>query len=309
MISPPRNQVGTVADDVSRSDLPRADSGAVLREHELRVVRCRYPLCPRRDCHPKDASAFGPPIRRISPGKVPLRNGRRTQIWSATFKDQQRAPGAPRSTWLLVVGSFPSRCRRHALCLLRMSDAQSRHGDGRGPSARFRQVRSMLRAYASRVGVFLRDFLSFFSRVAARSRALLFLACTTCVSGRLLAKDFSCGGGRCVCRRRVPRGRRVRFGASIFVREEKAHRRPPSSPATPGPRRFGVPVHGPQYPMFPMQYFQIINFQLYFFAKYHLNTLLFVYNFPGSPVLPGAAQKKQVFCETGPKEILIGHHA
>ena len=53
-------------------------------------------------------------------------------------------------------------------------------------------------------------------------------------------------GGRCVCRRRVPRGRRVRFGASMFVREEKAHRRPPSSPATPGPRRFGVPVHGPQ---------------------------------------------------------------
>ena len=52
-------------------------------------------------------------------------------------------------------------------------------------------------------GVFLRDFLSFFSRVAARSRALLFLACTTCVSGRLVAKDFSCGGGRCVCRRRV----------------------------------------------------------------------------------------------------------
>ena len=143
MISPPRNRVGTVADAVSRSDLlPRADSGAVLREHELRVVRCRYPLCPRRVCHPKDASAFGPPIRRISPGKVPLRNGRRTQIWSATFKDQQRAPGAPRSTWLLVVGSFPSRCRRHALCLLRMSDAQSRHGDGRGPSARFRQVRS-----------------------------------------------------------------------------------------------------------------------------------------------------------------------
>ena len=114
MISPPRNRVGTVADDVSRSDLPRADSGAVLREHELRVVRCRYPLCPRRDCHPKDASAFGPPIRRISPGKVPLRNGRRTQIWSATFKDQQRAPGAPRSTWLLVVGSFPSR--GHVVC-------------------------------------------------------------------------------------------------------------------------------------------------------------------------------------------------
>ena len=53
----------------------------------------------------------------------------------------------------------------------------------------------MQRAYASRVGVFLRDFLSFFSRVAARSRALLFLACTTCVSGRLVAKDFSCGGG------------------------------------------------------------------------------------------------------------------
>ena len=49
-------------------------------------------------------------------------------------------------------------------------------------------------------------------------------------------------GRRCVCRRRVTRGRRVRFGASIFVREEKAHRRPPSSPATPGPRRFGVPV-------------------------------------------------------------------
>ena len=65
------------------------------------------------------------------------------------------------------------------------------------------KVVTMLRAYASRVGVFLRDFLSFFSRVAARSRALLFLACTTCVSGRLVAKDFSCGGGRCVCRRRV----------------------------------------------------------------------------------------------------------
>ena len=165
MISPPRNRVGTVADAVSRSDLlPRADSGAVLREHELRVVRCRYPLCPRRVCHPKDASAFGPPIRRISPGKVPLRNGRRTQIWSATFKDQQRAPGAPRSTWLLVVGSFPSRCRRHALCLLRMSDAQSRHGDGRGPSARFRQdkVVTMLRTYASRVGVFSPDFFVLF---------------------------------------------------------------------------------------------------------------------------------------------------
>jgi hypothetical protein len=32
-----------------------------------------------------------------------------------------------------------------------------------------RKVVTMLRAYASRVGVFLRDFLSFFSRVAARS--------------------------------------------------------------------------------------------------------------------------------------------
>ena len=239
MISPPRNRVGTVADAVSRSDLlPRADSGAVLREHELRVVRCRYPLCPRRDCHPKDASAFGPPIRRISPGKVPLRNGRRTQIWSATFKDQQRAPGAPRSTWLLVVGSFPSRCRRHALCLLRMSDAQSRHGDGRGPSARFRQVRSsMLRTYASRVGVFSRDFLSFFSRVAARSGAVV-----SCVHDLRLWSTRSQGlqlwwGAVRLSATRF-RGRRVRFGASIFVREEKAHRRS---------------VQTSQYPMFPMQ--------------------------------------------------------
>ena len=75
---------------------------------------------------------------------------------------------------------------------------------GRAISARGREgsfctfstskVVTMLRAYASRVGVFLRDFLSFFSRVAARS-GVLFLACTNCVSGRLLAKDFSCGGG------------------------------------------------------------------------------------------------------------------
>ena len=96
----------------------------------------------------------------------------------------------------------------------------------------------MHRAYASRVGVFLRDFLSFFSRVAARSRALLFLACTTCVSGRLVAKDFSCGGGAVRLSATRFRGRRVRFGASIFVREEKAHRRS---------------VQTSQYPRFPMQ--------------------------------------------------------
>ena len=48
-------------------------------------------------------------------------------------------------------------------------------------------------------------------------------------------------------------------------------------------------------------YFQIINFQLYFFAKYHLNTLLFVYNFLGT-----RESKKQVFSQTGPKKILIG---
>jgi hypothetical protein len=174
MISPPRNRVGTVADAVSRSDLlPRADSGAVLREHELRVVRCRYPLCPRRDCHPKGASAFGPPIRRIAPGKCHSATGDVHRFGARPSKtnNEPRALLAARGYWSL------------ALFL--------------------REVVTMLRAYASRVGVFLRDFLSFFSRVAARSRALLFLACTTCVSGRLVAKDFSCGGGRCVCRRRV----------------------------------------------------------------------------------------------------------
>ena len=173
MISPPRNRVGTVADDVSRSDLPRADSGAVLREHELRVVRCRYPLCPRRDCHPKGASAFGPPIRRIAPGKCHSATGDVHRFGARPSKtnNEPRALLAARGYWSL------------ALFL--------------------REVVTMQRAYAPRVGVFLRDFLSFFSRVAARSRALLFLACTTCVSGRLVAKDFSCGGGRCVCRRRV----------------------------------------------------------------------------------------------------------
>ena len=174
MISPPRNRVGTVADAVSRSDLlPRADSGAVLREHELRVVRCRYPLCPRRDCHPKGASAFGPPIRRIAPGKCHSATGDVHRFGARPSKtnNEPRALLAARGYWSL------------ALFL--------------------REVVTMQRAYASRVGVFLRDFLSFFSRVAARSRALLFLACTTCVSGRLVAKDFSCGGGRCVCRRRV----------------------------------------------------------------------------------------------------------
>ena len=174
MISPPRNRVGTVADAVSRSDLlPRADSGAVLREHELRVVRCRYPLCPRRDCHPKGASAFGPPIRRIAPGKCHSATGDVHRFGARPSKtnNEPRALLAARGYWSL------------ALFL--------------------REVVTMQRPYASRVGVFLRDFLSFFSRVAARSRALLFLACTTCVSGRLVAKDFSCGGGRCVCRRRV----------------------------------------------------------------------------------------------------------
>ena len=174
MISPPRNRVGTVADAVSRSDLlPRADSGAVLREHELRVVRCRYPLCPRRDCHPKGASAFGPPIRRIAPGKCHSATGDVHRFGARPSKtnNEPRALLAARGYWSL------------ALFL--------------------REVVTMQRAYAPRVGVFLRDFLSFFSRVAARSRALLFLACTTCVSGRLVAKDFSCGGGRCVCRRRV----------------------------------------------------------------------------------------------------------
>ena len=155
MISPPRNRVGTVADAVSRSDLlPRADSGAVLREHELRVVRCRYPLCPWRDCHPKDASAFGPPIRRISPGKVPLRNGRRTQIWSATFKDQQPSPG--RSSQHVVTGRWLFSFAVSAPRPLPPADV------GRAISARGRegsfctfstsQVVTMLRAYASRVG-------------------------------------------------------------------------------------------------------------------------------------------------------------
>ena len=45
------------------------------------------------------------------------------------------------------------------------------------------------------------------------------------------------------------------------------------------------------------QYFQIINFQLYFFAKYHLNTLLFVYNFLGT-----RETKKTSFFSNRPQE-------
>ena len=44
------------------------------------------------------------------------------------------------------------------------------------------------------------------------------------------------------------------------------------------------------------QYFLFIYFQLYFFEKYHLNTLLFVYNFPGFP----EKAKKQVFSSNRP---------
>ena len=105
MISPPRNRVGTVADDVSRSDLPRADSGAVLREHELRVVRCRYPLCPRRVCHPKDASAFGPPIRRIAPGKCHSATGDVHRFGARPSKtnNEPRALLAARGYWSLAL--------------------------------------------------------------------------------------------------------------------------------------------------------------------------------------------------------------
>ena len=141
MISPPRNRVGTVADAVSRSDLlPRADSGAVLREHELRVVRCRYPLCPRRDCHPKGASlsclvlsclltlytavmsfeilfpvrtlgllkgasAFGPPIRRIAPGKCHSATGdvHRFGARPSTTNNEPRALLAARGYWSLAL--------------------------------------------------------------------------------------------------------------------------------------------------------------------------------------------------------------
>ena len=206
MISPPRNRVGTVADAVSRSDLlPRADSGAVLREHELRVVRCRYPLCPRRDCHPKGASAFGPPIRRIAPGKCHSATGDVHRFGARPSKtnNEPRALLAARGYWSLAlflrgVGASP-----FASCECRTRNLGTGTGGVRLHIFLTSKVVTMLRAYASRVGVFLRDFLSFFSRVAARSRALLFLACTTCVSGRLVAKDFSCGGGRCVCRRRV----------------------------------------------------------------------------------------------------------
>ena len=95
----------------------------------------------------------------------------------------------------------------------------------------------MHRAYASRVGVFLRDFLSFFSRVAARSGAVV-----SCVHDLRLWSTRSQGlqlwwGAVRLSATRF-RGRRVRFGASIFVREEKAHRRS---------------VQTSQYPMFPMQ--------------------------------------------------------
>ena len=208
MISPPRNRVGTVADAVSRSDLlPRADSGAVLREHELRVVRCRYPLCPRRDCHPKGASAFGPPIRRIAPGKCHSATGDVHRFGARPSKtnNEPRALLAARGYWSL------------ALFL--------------------REVVTMQRAYASRVGVFLRDFLSFFSRVAARSGAVV-----SCVHDLRLWSTRSQGlqlwwGAVRLSATRF-RGRRVRFGASIFVREEKAHRRS---------------VQTSQYPMFPMQ--------------------------------------------------------
>ena len=106
MISPPRNRVGTVADAVSRSDLlPRADSGAVLREHELRVVRCRYPLCPRRDCHPKGASAFGPPIRRIAPGKCHSATGDVHRFGARPSKtnNEPRALLAARGYWSLAL--------------------------------------------------------------------------------------------------------------------------------------------------------------------------------------------------------------
>ena len=89
-----------------------------------------------------------------------------------------------------------------------------------------RKVVTMLRAYASRVGVFLRDFLSFFSRVAARSRALLFLACTNCVSGRLLAKDFSCGGGAVrLSATRSPRSSRAFWRVYVCSRRKS----PPST--------------------------------------------------------------------------------
>ena len=107
---------------------------------------------------------------------------------------------------------------------------------GRAISARGREgsfctfstskVVTMLRAYASRVGVFLRDFLSFFSRVAARSRALLFLACTTCVSGRLVAKDFSCGGGAVrLSATRSPRSSRAFWRVYVCSRRKS----PPST--------------------------------------------------------------------------------
>ena len=114
MISPPRNRVGTVADAVSRSDLlPRADSNAVLREHELRVVRCRYPLCPRRDCHPKDASAFGPPIRRIAPGKCHSATGDVHRFGARPSKtnNEPRALLAARGYWSLALFLREVVCR------------------------------------------------------------------------------------------------------------------------------------------------------------------------------------------------------
>ena len=206
MISPPRNRVGTVADAVSRSDLlPRADSGAVLREHELRVVRCRYPLCPRRDCHPKGASAFGPPIRRIAPGKCHSATGDVHRFGARPSKtnNEPRALLAARGYWSL------------ALFL--------------------REVVESLRIPCG--GVFAGLFVLFFEGSCPVSGAVV-----SCVHDLRLWSTRSQGlqlwwGAVRLSATRF-RGRRVRFGASIFVREEKAHRRS---------------VQTSQYPMFPMQ--------------------------------------------------------
>ena len=110
----------------------------------------------------------------------------------------------------------------------------------------------MLRAYASRVGVFSRDFLSFFSRVAARSGAVV-----SCVHDLRLWSTFSQGlqlwwGGGAFVGDAFPA-----VVACVLARLCLFAKKKPTVDLRvvppPGPRRFGVPVHGPQYPMFPMQ--------------------------------------------------------
>ena len=150
------------------------------------ATRCVHGVTAIRRTHPPSVR----PSEEYPRGKCHSATGDVHRFGARPSKtnNEPRALLAARGYWSLAlflrgVGATP-----FASCGCRTRNLGTGTGGVRLHIFLTRRVVTMLRAYASRVGVFLRDFLSFFSRVAARSGAVV-----SCVHDLRLWSTFSQG--------------------------------------------------------------------------------------------------------------------